>query len=174
MTFLPENYEQPKSDSNYMKFEKGENKFRILSKPILGWEDWKDKKPLRFPMDKKPQASIDPKQPVKHFWTMLVWNYEEARVQILEITQVTVIAGITTLVKDLEWGAPYGYDIKVIKKGDGMETEYTVTPSPKKKLADEIVVAYNQKPCNLNAIMTGEDPFADWQDEKITPMEDIL
>ena len=39
--FLPQDYEIPQDVGNYMKFEDGENKFRILDKPIIGWEGWK-------------------------------------------------------------------------------------------------------------------------------------
>ena len=40
MTFLPKGYEIPTSEGGYMKFAIGENRFRILGKPILGWETW--------------------------------------------------------------------------------------------------------------------------------------
>ena len=35
------------------------------------------------------------------------------------------------------WGKPYGYDIKINRTGEGLETEYTVSPKPKTELSDE-------------------------------------
>lgn len=46
--FLPTGYAVPKAPSDYMKFEDGKNKFRILSAPLMGFMYWtKDKKPVR-------------------------------------------------------------------------------------------------------------------------------
>lgn len=167
--FLPSGYEQPKGNSSYMKFLKGDNKFRILSKPIIGWLDWEDKKPIRFTMDMKPKTSIDPKKPVKHFWAFVVWNYQAEAINILEVTQSSIQEAIGTLAKDEDWGAPYGYDIKVIRTGDNMETKYSVNPSPHKPLADEIYKAYTDRPVDLEKLYDGQDPFN--PDQNVTPME---
>lgn len=169
--FLPEGYEQPKGSSNYLKLEKGENKFRILSKPIVGWIDWKDNKPMRFRMNEKPAKPVDAKKPIKHFWAFIVWDYKTNQVKILELTQSSIQSAITSLIKDEDWGSPYSYDIKVIRTGDSMETVYQVNPVPHKALANEIVVEYNSKPCNLEALYTGEDPWA--ATEVVTPLEDM-
>ena len=40
MGFLPKNEREPVT-SNYMRFEKGENVFRVLSSAIVGMEYWK-------------------------------------------------------------------------------------------------------------------------------------
>lgn len=98
--FLPETYEPPASNSLYMKLKEGENNFRILSSPTFGWEYWKNnggaKKPVRLQYSEEnarlasqeAKKNSDPKdQKAKHFWAMVVWNYETERVEILEITQ---------------------------------------------------------------------------------------
>jgi hypothetical protein len=156
--FLPEGYEQPESGGNYMKLQDGENKIRILSKPIVGWMDWKDKKPYRFTMKNKPEKPMD-KNPIKHFWAFIVWNYNEQAVQLLEVTQQTIQTAITNLSKDEEWGAPFYYDLKITKKGKDLDTRYSVTPSPKKDLPDDIKKAALDKPCYLEALFTGADPW---------------
>src|SRR5882762_7034587 len=115
--FLPDGYNVPKGDSSYLKLQTGENKFRILSKPIIGWVDWKDKKPYRFTMDKKPAAPFDPKQGIKHFWAFVVFDYVGKKISILEITQAGVQSAIKTLTSDADWGSPFDYDIKVTKSG---------------------------------------------------------
>ncbi|HEX2527288.1 MAG TPA: hypothetical protein VHL31_13450 [Geminicoccus sp.] len=87
MSFLPENYEIPATQNSYMKLEKGENTFRVLSPAIVGWEAWKtfpngDKKPYRWPAGEG-NGPADPSvfdlddngnPKFKHFWAFLVWN----------------------------------------------------------------------------------------------------
>ncbi len=166
--FLPIDYEAPKTGGNFMKLQNGENKFRILSKPIIGWLDWKDKKPLRFAFNNKPDKPIDPKKPIKHFWAMVVWNYSECKIQILEITQSGIQKSIINLTNDADWGSPYSYDIKINRSGDGLDTEYSVNPIPHKVISDEIKQAYNDKPCDLQMLFAGEDPFA--KQDIVTPL----
>lgn len=158
--FLPQDYEQPQGNSSYMKFKQGENRFRILSKPIVGWVDWKDKKPMRYHMNAKPDKPVDPKKPIKHFWAVIVWNYAEQAVQVLEITQVSVQSAIGNLSKDEDWGSPFDYDLKVTRKGEDLSTEYSVIASPKKPITDEIKKAALDKPCYLDALFDGNDPWA--------------
>lgn len=161
-SFLPEDYEAPTTAGNYMKLLPGENKIRILSAPILGWEDWTlEKKPIRFRYKEKPSKSIDPARPVKHFWAMIVWNYKEERIQILQITQASIRNALQALYENEDWGAPYFYDIKITKKGEKVETEYNVAPSPHKPVTEEIKSAFHSKPINLEALFDGADPFAD-------------
>lgn len=160
MSFLPTDYQEPKTANFYMKLQDGENKFRILSRPILGWEDWEDKKPIRYRMDKKPQTSLDPKKPVKHFWAFIVYNYREDQIQIMEITQATIRRQIEALCSDKDWGSPYHYDIKIIRSGESMDTEYTVNPVPHKPLDIKITDSFYKRPCNLEALFSGDDPFS--------------
>lgn len=164
MNFLPENYEAPKSSNHYMKLQDGDNKIRILSQPVIGWEDWKDNKPVRFRFNEKPKASFDPKKPIKHFWAFIVWNHNEEQIQILHVTQATVRNFIESLCKDQDWGAPYFYDIKIIRKGESINTEYMVNPLPHKPVDEYIKKCFYERRINLEAIFTNEDPFAAGQD----------
>jgi hypothetical protein len=156
--FLPENYETPQGGANYMKLQDGENRIRILSKPIIGWQDWKDKTPYRFRMNAKPDKPLSDK-PIKHFWAFIVWNYNLKAVQILEVTQASIQKDITNLNRDADWGAPFSYDLKIIKKGKDLDTEYATTPSPKKDLTDEIKKAALDKPAFLDAMFDNADPW---------------
>lgn len=157
--FLPKDYEPPKGESRYLKFQSGVNKFRILSKPIIGWEDWENKKPLRFKMNEKPEKPIDPSRPIKHFWAMIVWDFDAECIKILEITQITIQQNITALTRDPDWGSPFGYNIKVERQGEKMDTKYTVIASPPSEITEEIREAYKNVPVNLEALYEGEDPF---------------
>ena len=156
--FLPEDYEAPEGGGNYMKLKDGENKIRILSKPIVGWVDWEDKKAHRFQMKQKPDKPLG-KQPIKHFWAVIVWNYNDKAIQILELTQQSIQTAISNLIKDDDWGAPFDYDIKITRTGRDLDTKYSVIPGSKKPVAEDIQKAALDKPCYLEALFTGADPW---------------
>ena len=163
MTFLPDKYEIPDASTGYMKFKIGENRFRVLSSAILGWESWlKDdegnRKPRRWRMGediKVEDVGDDP----KHFWAFCVWNYATEKVQILEITQKGIMKSIKALTSDDDWGDPKDYDIVVTREGEGLDTEYQVNPKPKKELDKGITQFYKDLNINLEALFEGKDPF---------------
>ena len=157
--FMPEGYEVP-SSGNYLKLEQGDNRIRIVSRPIIGWEDWKDKKPMRFTMQEKPQTSIDPEKPIKHFWAMAVWDYKGNRVVVLKVTQKGIMKAIEALAKSVDWGTPLNYDITITRSGEGLKTEYAVVPAPPKPLLPEIAVIVADTQVNLEALFENKDPFA--------------
>lgn len=164
MNFLPENYEAPKSSGFYLKLQEGENRIRILSEAVIGWEDWIDKKPVRFRMNNKPLKSFDPKKPVKHFWAFVVYNHNEDQIQIMQITQSSIRKSLESLCKDGDWGAPYFYDIKIMKTGDGIDTEYAVNPVPHKPIDQSILDRFHERKCNLEALFDNADPFSpEWE-----------
>lgn len=151
MNFLPEGYEPPKSGSDFMKLEKGENKIRILKNPVIGIVGWtNDNKPIRF-RDKKDVEGVFKNAP-KQFWGLKVWNYKSNSIEILEITQASIIHCITQYDKNEEWGDPKCYDITIKREGDGMDTRYTVMPSPKKEITVEMVKALEESEVNLEDI----------------------
>lgn len=158
---------------DYMKFESGSNEFRAISKPIVGWIVWEEdddgeKKPVRSAITDEPDApSKDPKDKPKKFMTLVVIDRADDVVKILEITQQSVIKGIQGLARNEKWGSPFGYDINVEKKGADKKTRYTVTPSPKKPLSKQDIAAANEKPCNLDALYAGENPW-ETEDKEVT------
>jgi len=171
MSFLPDNYQAPKTSSYYMKLQEGENRIRIMSKPVFGWEDWQNNKPVRYAMDKKPLKAFDPKKPVKHFWAFVVFNYQEEQIQIMHVTQATIRKSIESLCNDKDWGSPFAYDIKIMKTGEGVDTEYSVNPVPHKPLDPYLMTMFNERPCNLNALFDNSDPFSpEWGKELITKL----
>lgn len=162
--FLPENYKVPKSGGNYFKPQDGQNKVRILSAPIMGWEYWNtDNKPVRrreiltsVPADAR---LIDGGFQQKHFWALVVWNYAESAIQIWEITQSTIQGQLQDLINSEDWGDPRGYDITVHRKGQKLDTEYSVMPSVPKKVSGEIMKAYEEKSINLQELFSGGNPM---------------
>ena len=145
----------------YMKFEKGLNRFRVVSQPIVGMLYWMDKKPIRVRKGEMiPVENYDPEQPPKNFWAFVVWNYEAEAINILEITQKSVMKAIALVAKDSDWGTPTEYDLVVGKEGEGKETRYSVTPKPKKALDKEIKTLVDATKVNLEALFDSQDPFA--------------
>jgi hypothetical protein len=183
MSILPEDYKVPKPPSKYMKLENEENKFRILSTPIVGWINWLNtpeggRKPHRIHMDESFDAEeYNDEDPPKHFWAMVVWNYDpelKDKIQILEITQKTIIKPLTALDRSKDWGDLRSYDILVSRIGKGKETEYTTNPVPPKPLTPEIEKAYKASSIKLEALFTGDDPFALSDKEKAKAIDDAL
>ena len=177
----PENYEVPKGEGRYMKFEAGANKFRILEKPVFGWEAWKagedgKDKPVRFRMSEKPN-DLRPfrNSRLNHFWAMPVWNFKTKRIEILEITQKTILAAIENLARSEDWGSPLGYSLTVTKEGSTKEdTRYHVAPSPHQPLPDEVKNAFavvQEEGFDLNAIYDGGDPFNPSQTSQNAPQD---
>ena len=138
--------------------------FRILSSAIVGYQYFtKDNKPVR---QKEPfdEAPLDIKEggKIKPFWAFIVWNYQFKRVQILELTQKSIMTYIKkALVDNVKWGDPKMYDITVNKTGEGLDTEYTVAGEPPlSEPSEEIKIAFTNKYINLEALYEGADPFS--------------
>lgn len=163
-TFLPTGYENLKTEKNYWKLSQmkdGENRIRIVSKPIGGWVDWLEKKPYRYTPDNRPKRSFDPAKPYKAFWACYVWDYARRDLYILEITQSGVMKSLTDYGNDADWGDFTQYDIKVNKTGSGIDTRYTLVPVSHKPLSAEIEAAVIEKPVRLEALYEGGDPWND-------------
>lgn len=158
--FLPRNYSTPKVNSSYMKFQDGENRFRILSRPILGWEDWTpEMKPVRTRYSDPKPKPINQSKEVKHFWAMIVWNYSDQKIQILQVTQSTIRDSLVELINDKDWGDPCSYDLKVMKSGKDKQTKYNVNPLPHKPVSEEIRKAFRETPVDLEMLFEGLNPF---------------
>lgn len=156
--FLPKDYTPPTSSTGYMKFQKGENKFRFISSPITGWvyfteEDGKKSVHRIKPNGKAPDTRLN----AKHFWAAIVYDYQSESLRILEIVQKTIQNSILDFNANKSWGNPKEYDICVTRKGDGMDTEYTVMPEPKTPANEELYM--DALKINLEALYEGGDPF---------------
>lgn len=175
-----ENYEVPATPGKYVKFEDGDNKVRILEKPIFGWEGWvvedgKDK-PVRFKFNEKPTDLRKFKnQKLSHFWAMPVYNFALENVQVWEITQKTIQQAIEGLARNEDWGSPLEYNLTINKKGRDLETKYVVTPSPKNELKGEALTLWKQTKdagFDINRLFEGNDPFESDEETELTE-EDI-
>jgi len=160
MSFLPKGYTVPSSSDGYMKFGSGENVFRILDDPLIGYVYWKDKNPVRYKeYGDIPSEYRSDKNNLKHFWAFPVFDYKNKKVKILEITQKTIQIAIEDLVSNPKWGDPKLYDLNIKKEGDGMETRYSVMPEPKEEVSKKILDDYKAMNINLDALYDNGDPF---------------
>ncbi len=177
--FLPENYSIPEGQSNYYKFTEGENRFRVLSSAIVGWELWVGGKPIRrkekteFLSEQLDKADINKftnkKKIPQAFWAFTAYNYQTRKIEILEVIQVTIMRGMRDYLKDEDYGEdPKKYDFIVVRDESGEKTEYRVKAKPPKELDAGIVRLVKDTNINLQALFEGKDPFKQEQ-SKVYP-----
>lgn len=161
---LPTNVKIP-SSSQFGKLQDGTNRFRILSDVITGWEGWKDNKPFRHEGDvckiKPEQVDLNQngKPNINYFWAMVVWNYNTKLIQVLELTQKTIMSPLYDLEQNPDWGDLKNYDIEINKKKIGDKTSYTVLGIPPKPVSEEITKLYSETQVDLTKLFSGEYPM---------------
>jgi hypothetical protein len=156
--FFPDDYKVPTDAGSFMKLENGDNTFRVLSKPVIGYEYWTgDNKPIRS--REKPEETPNIKltkegkaTPVKHFWSFLVYNYRTESVQSFEITQSSIMKALKALIENPKWGSPMKYDVTINKTGQDLLTKYAVVPNPHSPLTPEIEKALEATDIDLETI----------------------
>jgi hypothetical protein len=166
--FLPKDYKVP-SQSGYMKFEEGENKFRILGPAVVGTEYWVMVEGKKMPKRVKPDVDVNMEdvvvdskfgtKQIYHFWAFPVFNYQASKVQILEIKQKSIQLSIAGFVNNPKWGDPTTYDITVVRTVEGGRVKYAVMPDPKEELDSSIREKAKESKVNLEALFDGGDPF---------------
>jgi len=114
------------SDGKFFRFEPGENLVRILSTPIHMMTVFMGKGIA--PQVVKSVSEVPNGKDGTHRFMCYVYNHKEEKIQIAEFP-VSVVNALSDLAK----GKTYGfkgelppYDILIMKKGEGMETRYTV------------------------------------------------
>lgn len=147
---IPQGTIIPKSTGNFMKFETGKNKIRVLSDIRVGYEGWKDNKPFRHEgaICKITPEMVDmsdgekPKPKINYFWVMAVWNYNSEKIEVLEITQTTIMSPLLSLESEEDWGDLKNYDINITKTGEKLLTKFNIQGVPPKPVSKEILKAY--------------------------------
>lgn len=172
-TFLAsagENYKIPSGASQFMKLQDGDNRIRVMTDAVIGWEGWKDNKPFRHEGAEckitADMVDVDPKYDkakINHFWAFVVFEYASNSFKILEITQKSVMAKIYNYLEDADFGDPKTYDLVILKQKNGEKTEYNVIAKPPKPVTDEIAQAWseNKDKIDLQKLFKGEYPVED-------------
>ena len=160
----------------------GSVRFALLSdEPLEGYEVWGQcngqSKPFRFSQEPTPEdvavelgdfearegrggpGTVD----VKFFIAVPVYNYESGKVQVLQITQKSVLKEIDQISQMEDYAELLAWDFTISKKGSGLTTEYTVRPVPRKKGAQEHIDAAwleaKSEGFDIERLMTGGNPF---------------
>lgn len=155
----------PASTSQFAKLQDGVNKFRFLSDVVFGWEGWKDKKPFRHEGEVckiKPDQvdrNLNGDPAISFFWAAVVWNYKEKKVQVLSLTQKTIMRVLYEYEQKEEFGDIKGYDIEITRAKEGDKTNYTTIALPPKTLSKEIKALYDATDVDLKALFTNEYPI---------------
>lgn len=158
--FLPNNYELPKSTSRYTKFEEWETKVRILSNSLVGWEYFNtENKPVRSRTKFEATPGIKNNAKQKEFWAFVVWNYKTEQIEICEITQASIKNAVWELYKDEDYWDPKGFDLKIKRKWEGLDTEYQVIPAPIREIEKEVKEEYLKENIKLENLLEWTDPF---------------
>ena len=153
----------------------------------LAWEDYQEEedgkmvtksRPHREQYEKGKPCSkylkeLDKDNNPKCAWNTIVWNADEERPMVWEITQSTIKDAILSLANNAQWGgkAEDGtplkdvsrFTIEVSKTGDLKNTSYQVNPEPPAEPpAQEIVDAIKEAMIDVRVLVNGEnngDPF---------------
>lgn len=102
-------------------------------------------------------------EPVKFAIALPVYNYEAAEVQVLSLTQKSIIRELDSISQTEDYADITAVDFTLGKEGSGLNTEYKLLPCPRKKGADAAIeTAWSEAKAagfDLERMMTGGNPF---------------
>lgn len=122
----------------YTKFENGNTLIRILDdEPFSFWQHWLPQQktsvtcmgkdcPICGIIHQQKQNNETPKYNSTQRHAIRIWNYTTQRMEVM-IQGRTFFSGLLDLHKEI--GDLKTYDVKVIRKGDGKDTTYTMLPT---------------------------------------------
>lgn len=160
----------------------GSVRFAMLSdEPLEFYECWGScdgaSKPFRFDYEPTPEditsemGDFEPREgrggpgtvDVKFAIAVPVYNYESGKVQVLQITQKSILKELDSISQMEDYEDLLAWDFNISKKGSGLTTEYTVRPVPRKKGAQEHVDAAwlesKSEGFDISRLLTGGNPF---------------
>ena len=158
-------------------------RFALLSdEPLEFYEVWAEgpdgkSKPFRFASEPGPddlslafgdftrrmnREGTGP-EPIKFALALPVYNFEAAQVQILQLSQKSIIRELDNISQMPDYDDLTAIDFILGKEGAGLNTEYKVTPVPRKKGADkDIAAAWEDSRAagfDISRLLEGADPF---------------
>jgi len=102
-------------------------------------------------------------EPIKFALALPVYNFEAAQVQILQLSQKSIIRELDNISQMPDYDDLTAIDFILGKEGVGLNTEYKVTPVPRKKGADkDITAAWEDSRAagfDISRLLEGADPF---------------
>lgn len=159
MNFFPDEL-KTENTSRYTRFTpNSRTKLRMLGEPIFGYETWVDGQPKRFALDDDIPAEEVGDDGIKQFMAIKVYNYNEKCIQVLQLSQKTILRDLKSYAENSDYGDPTGYDIEIVRKGDGMNTRYQVIVSPPKPISAEVKKADEAIDVDPALLFINGDPF---------------
>lgn len=145
-------------------------KFRILSEPLTGYENWTaENKPLRAQtlaelLETGADWRVeDGKQSQPRFFAaFFVWNHTAKAVQVAQFTQKTIRQQLEALQNNEDWGDLTKFDLTLSRVDAGDKVTYTVQPSPAKPLPKDAAEAWakvSEECVGLPALFNGGNPM---------------
>ena len=157
MSFVPAGTKVESGGGDYFKPPMGSSEIRILGDAETGYEYWtNDKKAVRLremPTHTPPDLGCNEAgtpNPIRQFWAIPVWDYSDKKVKVWGLTQATIMTQILKLSEKKGWGHPKEYDLTIDREGSGLQTKYSVTPSPKTEAPPEALKALADSPIDLS------------------------
>ncbi len=139
----------PTGSGNFFTLEDGKTaRIRIQSAPFIYRDEFK-----------QPDGTI--KYSNRYAW--LIYNHDEGKAQVLKQSG-TFFSSVAAIAKDIDYGQPTEYDIKVTRTGTGTDTRYQIVPAPKTiELTSTMLEA-----------IASLDVVADSKESSITPLVEYM
>lgn len=174
------------SGGGYLQVSKlpdgGSVRFALLSdQPLEGYETWGQcdgqSKPFRFDHQPTPEdvtaelGDFEPREgrggpgtvDIKFFIAIPVYVYDAGKVQVLQLTQKSIIKELDTISQMEDYENLLEWDFILSKKGSGLTTEYTLRPAPRKKGSQEHLdsawIEAKAEGFDISRLLTGANPF---------------
>ncbi len=174
------------SGGGYLSLSKlpdgGSVRFALLTdEPLEGWECWGQangtNKPFRWDFEPTYEdvvaemGEFEPREgrggpgtaDLKFFVALPVYVYDAGKVQVLQITQKSILKEIDAISQLEDYSNLLEWDFTISKKGSGLTTEYAVRPVPRKKGAQEHIdsawIEAKAEGFDISRLLTGGNPF---------------
>lgn len=149
------NLKSENSNSIYFKPVDGQNRFRIVSDILPIWVhfDIATKKATKWLDERDAQDSNLKPKPRYVLWVI---DRQDGNIKLAEFGK-SVVQQIQSLALDHDYAFDVipTYDMKLVKSGKGMDTEYLITPSPSSEFTEkELSEIKDLKP--LKTFMKGQ------------------
>ena len=187
MAWLPKSYKAPSMGGDFLnpsRIPESDHmdrpvKIRVLGNfdfpktAIMGWSSWERTAQknichrVEYSDEAKGELEARGYDDVKHFWALLVYNWEEMRPQAFEFTQASIRNDLLKLFADPDWEDPKDYDIKIRKNGSGVNTKYSVVPVGKAELPKDVRDQIKASKYDLTRLFKNEQVF----EGSVTPLE---
>jgi hypothetical protein len=175
------------SGGGYLQVSKladgGSVRFALLvAQPLEGYEAWGanaegQSKPFRFETEPTPEDVVvelgeyEPREgrggpgtvDVKFFIAAPVYNFDSGSVQVMSLTQKSIIKELDQISQMDDYDDLLAWDFNLSKKGSGLLTEYTLRPVPRKKGSQEHIdaawIEAKSAGFDISRLLTGGNPF---------------